>query len=164
MIKRTLLFCMLSSTALADDTCGYKFDVNTNFEGVIQASKNYDKKSFDYVQDTRKCVVSLDVKIEDKWHPTSGTYIFGPDMAQNEACKRAEVSAKEEVLRKNVPEKLNKKVKSSCLKSIDIPVRPVHTVSYDKPKKQPKPKVCRKTWYPVFIGSQEVLAYKDVCK
>ena len=43
---------MLSSTALADDTCGYKFDVNTNFEGVIQASKNYDKKSFDYVKDT----------------------------------------------------------------------------------------------------------------
>ena len=66
MIKRTLFLCMLSSTAIADDSCGYKFDVNTNFEGVIESSKNYDKKTFDYVKDTRKCVVSLDVKIDGK--------------------------------------------------------------------------------------------------
>jgi len=151
---------MISSTAMADDSCGYKFDVNTNFEGVIQSSKNYDKRAFDYVKETRKCVVSLDVRIEDKWYPTSGTYIFGPDMTQNEACKRAEITAKEDILRKNVPEKLNKKIKSSCVKSIDIPVRPVHNISYEETKL----KKCEKKWYSVFIGRKEVLAYKDICK
>ena len=160
MIKRTLLFCMLSSTAMADDSCGYKFDINTNFEGVIQSSKNYDKKASDYVDDTRKCVVSMDLKISDKWYPAVGSYVFGPDMTQNEACKRAEITAKEDTLRKNVPEKLNKKAQSNCQKTIDIPTRKVHTISYNKDV----PKVCKKVWYPVVIDMKEVLAYKEVCK
>ena len=160
MIKRTLLLCILSSTAMADDSCGYKFDVNTNFEGVIQSSKNYDKKTTDYVDDTRKCLVSMDLKISDKWYPAVGTYIFGPDMTQNEACKRAEISAKEDILRKNVPEKLNKNAQSNCLKTIDIPMRKVHTISYNTDK----PKVCDKIWYPVIVNSKEVLAYKENCK
>ena len=160
MIKRTLFLCMLSSTAIADDSCGYKFDVNTNFEGVIESSKNYDKKTFDYVEYTRKCVVSLDVKIDGEWYPTTGTYIFGPDMTQNDACKRAEVTAKEDILRKSVPEKLNKNIESSCLKTIDIPVQPVHTISYN----ENKPKTCKKDWYPIFVNGEEVLAYKETCK
>jgi hypothetical protein len=160
MIKRTLLLCVLSSTAMADESCGYKFDVNTKFEGVIQSSKNYDKKASDYVDDTRKCVVSMDLKIFNKWYPAAGTYIFGPDMTQNEACKRAEISAKEDILRKNVPEKLNKNAQSNCQKSIDIPVRKKHTISYNTDK----PKVCKKIWYSVIVNSNEVLAYKEDCK
>ena len=105
--------CLLSGVASANE-CKYKTDVDTTFEGVITKSQNYDKKTYPYVDDTRKCVVSLDVKIKDKWYPTSGTYIFGPNMAENKACKNAEVVAKEDILRTTVPEKLNKKTEQKC--------------------------------------------------
>ena len=98
--------CLLTGVASANE-CKYSSDVDTSFEGVISKSQNYDKKTYPYIDDTRKCVISMDVKINDKWHPTSGTYVFGPDTSENDACKNAELSAKENILRTTVPEKLN---------------------------------------------------------
>ena len=168
MLKQAIVLSLLSTSVLADDVCGYKFNVNTNFEGVITSSKNNDKRTSDYVDDTRKCVVSMDIQIEDKWYPATGTYIFGPGMSENDACERAEISAKEEVLRKTVPEKLNKKMESSCgmamaPKVIDVPLRPHHTIKFEPQNKQVKLQ-CRKKWYPIFIGGREVLAYKESCR
>ena len=54
----------------------------------------------------------------------------------------------------------NKNIESSCLKTIDIPVRKVHNISYD----EIKPKICKKDWYPIFVNGEEVLAYKETCK
>jgi|TARA_R110000744_G_scaffold42228_3_gene95519 hypothetical protein len=105
--------CLMSSVAVANE-CNYKTDTSASFEGVISKSKNYDKKTYPYIKETRKCVVSLDVKIKDKWYPTSGSYIFSPSMAESEACKNAEVVAKEDILRTTVPEKLNKKTEQKC--------------------------------------------------
>ena len=82
--------CLLTGVASANE-CKYSSDVDTSFEGVISKSQNYDKKTYPYIDDTRKCVISMDVKINDKWYPTSGTYVFGPDHAENDACKNAEV-------------------------------------------------------------------------
>ena len=168
MLKQAIVLSLLSTSVLADDVCGYKFNVNTNFEGVIKSSKNYDKRASDYIDNTRKCVVSMDIQIEDKWYPATGTYIFGPGMSENDACERAEVSAKEEVLRKTVPEKLNKKMESSCgiampLKVIDVPLRPHHMIKFGPQNKQVKLQ-CSKKWYPIFIGGREVLAYKESCR
>ena len=95
--------CLLTGVASASE-CKYTTDVDTSFEGVISKSQNYDKKTYPYIDATRKCVVSMDVQINDKWHPTSGTYVFGPDMTENDACKSAELSAKESILRTTVPE------------------------------------------------------------
>ena len=105
--------CLLTGVASANE-CKYSSDVDTSFEGVISKSQNYDKKTYPYIDDTRKCVVSMDVKINDKWHPTSGTYVFGPDTSENDACKNAELSAKENILRTTVPEKLNKTMEQKC--------------------------------------------------
>jgi hypothetical protein len=132
--------CLLSGVASANE-CKYKTDVDTTFEGVITKSQNYDKKTYPYVDDTRKCVVSLDVKIKDKWYPTSGTYIFGPNMAENKACKNAEVVAKEDILRTTVPEKLNKKTEQKC-----------NVVVGEKPKSVEPPKPPAVPTIPVQIA------------
>ena len=120
--------CLLTGAASANE-CKYTTDVDTSFEGVISKSQNYDRKTYPYINDTRKCVVSMDVKINNKWHPTAGTYIFGPNMAENAACKNAELVAKESILRTTVPEKLKKKMEQHCKVSVG-----------EKPKAPPVPK------------------------
>jgi len=117
--------CLLTGVASANE-CKYTTDVDTSFEGVISKSQNYDKKTYPHIEDTRKCVVNLDVEIENKWHPTSGSYIFGPDVSENEACKNAEMVAKENILRTTVPEKLNKKMEQNCKVSVgEVSSKPV---------------------------------------
>jgi len=136
--------CLLTGVASANE-CKYSSDVDTSFEGVISKSQNYDKKTYPYIDDTRKCVVSMDVKINDKWHPTSGTYVFGPDTSENDACENAELSAKENILRTTVPEKLNKTIEQKCKVEMTektepptpkaSPTIPVQQVPVDDPRK-----------------------------
>jgi hypothetical protein len=132
--------CLMSSVAVANE-CNYKTDTSASFEGVISKSKNYDKKTYPYIKETRKCVVSLDVKIKDKWYPTSGSYVFSPSMAESEACKNAEVVAKEDILRTTVPEKLNKKTEQKC-----------NVVVGEKPKSVEPPKPPAVPTIPVQIA------------
>ena len=128
--------CLLSGVAVAGE-CKYSTDVDTSFEGVISKSQNYDKKTYPYIDDTRKCVVSMDVKINGKWHPTSGTYVFGPDMSENDACKSAELSAKENILRTTVPEKLKKTMEQKCKVNVKVEKDPNAIIRSPAPKAAP---------------------------
>ena len=121
------LLCLSSGAVLASESnCDYKTNVNTDFQGTISSSKNYNKTTYPHVEDTRKCIIKLDVKIKHSWYPTSGTYIFGPDMTETSACKKAEVRAKEAILRQIVPEKLNRTMNSKCAVTVrTVPVKKV---------------------------------------
>ena len=154
--------CLLSGVASANE-CNYKTDVDTTFEGVITKSQNYDKKTYPYVDDTRKCVVSLDVKIKDKWYPTSGTYIFGPNMAENKACKNAEVVAKEDILRTTVPEKLNKKTEQKCNVVVGEKPKSVEAI-LDRVNAGTNTIICKKLYMDVWIDGRKQLAYEEICK
>ena len=110
------LLCLSSGTVLASESnCDYKTNVNTDFQGTISSSKNYNQKSYPYVKDTRICIVKMDVNIYNAWYPTEAEYVFGPDMTEADACKRAEIRAKESILRKIVPEKLNRILNQNCV-------------------------------------------------
>ena len=137
--------CLLSGVAVASE-CEYSTGISASFDGVISKSRNYDKTTYTHVDDTRKCVVKLDVQIKDKWYPTSGSYIFGPNMAENAACKNAETSAKENSLRTTVPEILKKNTEQNCNVTIGekpkadeppappaVPVKPVQIVKLGDP-------------------------------
>ena len=127
------LFCLSSGAVLASESnCDYKTNVNTDFQGTITSSKNYNKSTYPHVEDTRKCIVKLDVKINKSWYPTSGTYVFGPDMTETSACKRAEVRAKESILREIVPEKLNRTLNQNCV--VNVKTIPVKKVPDEKKK------------------------------
>ena len=169
--------CLLSGVASANE-CKYISDVDTSFQGIISKSQNYDRKTYPYVDNTRKCVVNMDVKIKDKWYPTTGTSVFGPDISENTACDKAEVSAKEDILRKTVPEKLNKKIEQKCKVSVGdapkpkaAPSTPVQVVPLQTARVIPNhvfvPKgtiICKKSYMTVWIDGRKQLAYKEVCK
>ena len=124
---------------------------------IIRIHLNYDKKTYPHIEDTRKCVVNLDVEIENKWHPTSGSYIFGPDVSENEACKNAEMVAKENILRTTVPEKLNKKMEQNCKVSVG-------EVS-SKPVEPPPPlAVCKRVNMVVLMDGRQQLVWKEYCQ
>jgi len=123
----------------SESNCDYKTNVNTDFQGTISSSKNYSKSTYTHIEDTRKCIVKLDVKINKSWYPTSGTYIFGPDMTETSACKRAEVRAKESILREVVPEKLNRTLNQNCAVNVKtIPVKKVPDEKEEVPNKTKK--------------------------
>ena len=134
------LLCLSSGVVLASESnCDYKTNVNTDFQGTISSSKNYSKSTYVHVDDTRKCIVKLDVKINKSWYPTSGTYVFGPDMTETSACKRAEVRAKESILREIVPEKLNRTLNQNCAVNVrTIPVKKVPTEKKEIPDETKK--------------------------
>jgi len=170
-------FCLLSGIASANE-CKYTTDVDTSFQGIISKSQNYDRKTYPYVDDTRKCIVNMDVQIKGKWYPTTGTFVYGPDMSENAACGKAEISAKEDILRKTVPEKLNKKVEQNCkvsvgdapkpkaAPSIPVKVAPLQTAKV-RPNHVIVPNnmiICKKSYMTVWIDGRKQLAYKEVCK
>ena len=134
------LLCLSSGAVLASESnCDYKTNVNTDFQGTISSSKNYSKSTYTHIEDTRKCIVKLDVKINNSWYPTSGTYVFGPDMTETSACKRAEVRAKESILREVVPEKLNRTLNQNCAVNVKtIPVKKVPDEKRELPDKVKK--------------------------
>ena len=183
------LFCLSSGAVLASESnCDYKTNVNTDFQGTITSSKNYNKSTYPHVEDTRKCIIKLDVKINKSWYPTSGTYVFGPDMTETSACKRAEVRAKESILREIVPEKLNRTLNQNCV--VNVKTIPVKKVPDEKKKVvieksstqvfgQWKGSGWKNVYSPVtkgcmvaklipttvvVINGQRVAAYKELCK
>ena len=150
-MKKLLLSatCMMLMPELAfssESDCKYKTNINLQFQGTITSSKNYDRKVYPYVEDTRKCVVKMDVNINNTWHSISDSYVFGPDVTEDSACKKAEVRAKEKILRSVVPEKLNKVMQQNCK---------VKTVS------PPSPQVVQQSIPPVV---QKNMAEKQITK
>ena len=100
--------------AVADSPCDYVKDVQTNWTQQIEKTSNIDKKVFPYVEDTRKCMMTMDVTINGQTYPAEGSYVFGPDMTENDACDNATVNAKKSVISEVSPEILSAKTEMNC--------------------------------------------------
>ena len=98
----------------ADVPCEYDKTVETNWTQHIEKTSNIDKKVFPYVEDTRKCIMSMDVTIDGTTYPTEGSYVFGPDMTENDACDQATVKAKKNIISEVSPEILSAKTEMNC--------------------------------------------------
>ena len=127
----------------------------------------------------------MDVRINKDWYPTSGTYVFGPDMTETAACKRAEIKAKETILREVVPEKLSRTMNQNCavhvrtvpVKKAPVPkseIKKVAVYSSGMWKESgwknvytPLTKGCIHSNVPskvVWIHGSKQFAYKEVCR
>ncbi len=100
--------------AVADAPCDYVKDVQTNWTQQIEKTSNIDRKVFPYVEDTRKCMMTMDVTINGQTYPAEGSYVFGPDMSENDACDNATVNAKKSVISEVSPEILSAKTEMNC--------------------------------------------------
>ena len=95
-------------------SCDYESNDEIVLQGSIESIKINKKTVFPYVQDTRKCRIRLSARIDKQWYPSSGEYVFGPDMTETEACSNAENRAKLNVIREVIPETLQSKRKLNC--------------------------------------------------
>ena len=120
----TVVGTLLSTTALATETpCDFKSKDKLIYEGKIESVRVVKKDAQKYVEDTRKCTMKMESRVDGKWYPSTGQYIFGPDLSEVDACERAENRAKIKVMRTIIPETLKSEknlkcdltsVKSSC--------------------------------------------------
>ena len=142
MVSRTLaILALTSSTALANSPCDYDQTVETNWSHTIEKTSNIDKKVFPYVDDTRKCVMKFDVTINGTVHPTSGSYVFGPDATENYACEQATIKGKKSIIGKVSPEILTAKTEMNCgVKNKPQEVANVQ-ISKQLPTHEPAPRV-----------------------
>ena len=109
-----LLLSTCSNLAPAESPCDYDSSVNTQYTKTIEKTSDFKKRVFPYVDDTRKCVINMNVTIDGKTYPTMGDFVFGPDISENSACKNAENRAKEMIVRKVSPEVLSANTDMKC--------------------------------------------------
>ena len=111
----TLVCTLLTSTALATETpCDFKSKDELIYEGSIESIRVIKKNVQKYVEDTRKCTMNIEARIKSKWYPSTGNYIFGPDMSEVDACNLAENRAKVKVMRAIIPETLKSEKNLKC--------------------------------------------------
>ena len=127
-ISAILLLSTCANPAPAKSPCDYDSSVNTQYTKTIEKTSDFKKRVFPYVEDTRKCVINMNVTIDGKTYPTMGDFVFGPDISENSACKNAENRAKEMIVRKVSPEVLSANTDMKCT------VKTKEIVKVEKPK------------------------------
>lgn len=133
MKKLTAAIILFASPAFAQTPCNYTKDVRTDWKHEIEKTTNIKRNVFPYVENTRKCMMTMDVTIDGKVYPTSGNYVFGPDMTENNACDQATIKAKKEAIGIVSSEILTAKTQLNCAQN-----KPVQqAVTKQQPKKQP---------------------------
>ena len=98
--KFAIVLTLLSSTALAETPCDYKVNDTITYKGSIESVRliSKDIQANPKIKDIRKCIVSIEARVDGKWYPSKGEYTFGPDMSQVDACTHAENRAKKKVM------------------------------------------------------------------
>ena len=110
----TTLCTLLTTSALADAPCNFDSKSKVIYEGKLESVRLIKKDISQYVEDTRKCSMSIEARVKGKWYPSKGSYIFGPDMSQMDACGLAENRAKVKVMREGIPETLTGEKNLKC--------------------------------------------------
>ena len=114
MIKKIGVLCLLPSFVFATNPCDYDSQTVSTYQGTIESLNVEKREIFPYYQETKKCKVLVQGKVQGKWYYTSQDYIFTPDMSENEACKNAINKAKDDLLKKYVPEFIESKQNLNC--------------------------------------------------
>ena len=114
--KFAIVLTLLSSTALAETPCDYKVNDTITYKGSIESVRliSKDIQANPKIKDIRKCVVDIEARVDGKWHPSKGEYMFGPDMSQVDACTHAEDRAKKKVMREVIPETMTSEKNLKC--------------------------------------------------
>ena len=113
-LSALLLLSTCSNLAPAESPCDYDSSINTKYTKTIEKTSDFKQRVFPYVEDTRKCVINMNVTIDGKTYPTMGDFVFGADISENSACKNPENRAKEMIIRKVSPEVLSANTDMKC--------------------------------------------------
>ena len=131
------LILVCGSANALEVNCDYSDKTIVKTVGKIDAIKNYQYKVVDYAEEKRMCAVKFDAKIGENWYNTKNFYVFGPEMSQNEACKKAKDKAKVSALEDNTPQIVENEIEHVCQENL-IQADPKPVVTNNQPRKQEK--------------------------
>ena len=105
------LFTTLTTSAFAEVPCDYKVNDTIIYKGSIESVRFISKsiEEISNIKDIKKCVISIESRVDGKWYPSKGYYMYGPDMSETKACNLAEDRAKKKVMREQIAETLTSK-------------------------------------------------------
>ena len=78
MIKKIGVLCLLPSFVFATNPCDYDSQTVSTYQGTIESLNVEKREIFPYYQETKKCKVLVQGKVQGKWYYTSQDYIFTP--------------------------------------------------------------------------------------
>ena len=113
-IFKILPLILFTTTVSAAAPCDFNSKDIVIYEGTLESIRLIEKDVSPYVEDTRKCTMSIEARVKGKWYPSSASYVFGPDMSQMDACGFAENRAKVKVMREVIPETLKSEKNLKC--------------------------------------------------
>jgi len=113
-IFKFLPFILFTTTVNATAPCNFDSKASVIYEGTLESIRLIEKDVSPYVEDTRKCTMSIEARVQGKWYSSSASYVFGPDMSQIDACGLAENRAKVKVMRELIPETLKSEKNLKC--------------------------------------------------
>ncbi len=114
MKKLAILLMLPTAVFPQSNQCEYDHRIVGNYVKKIDKVENVQKLVTPYLDDTRKCSITLDAWVDGSKHTTSGHFTFTPDMSENDGCRHAEQRAKENIIRKVSPEILSADTKMKC--------------------------------------------------
>lgn len=103
-----------ATTAHATSPCDLKTNATLKYRYEIQSMDTVTSRSYDIGEGARKCVVNFAAMVNGKWYPTQGVYVYGPDITEKNACGRAELKAKENILKQVSPVIVNSEKNMNC--------------------------------------------------
>jgi hypothetical protein len=104
----------LSTVPAWGNECVYDKNVVSKYDGEITNVTSYVERVENHVADTRICKVQFNAKVKHATYFTQASYVFGPDMSQNDACNQAAIKAKQDVLRSAASEVISARVNTQC--------------------------------------------------
>ena len=134
--------------AFAESPCDYDHQSSETYQLQIEATDDIQSKSYDIAEGARKCVVNMNIMVESVWHPSEGTYVYGPDIPETTACERAELKAKENLIKDLSPVIINSKKNLNCQLTNNIKVSKVEEC---------------KEWKTIWIDGQEKRGWRNTC-
>jgi hypothetical protein len=113
--KRSAILLLFPLSVLADDTpCKYGHKMSGTYTKEIQKIENIQRLISQEFDSYKKCTISLDATIDGVEYPTEGSFSFGPDMSENQACGHAEQRAKENIIKQVSPEVFSSRSDMDC--------------------------------------------------
>lgn len=119
MKKIALVLMLPAVTTVAESPCNYDRLITGTYTKQIDRVISVDRSVSDHMNSFRNCRVDITAVVNGETASGQGTFSFGPDITENQACKQAEQRAKENLLARVSPEVITAETKMRC--GIDQP-------------------------------------------
>lgn len=114
-MRKIAAFLIAPSIALAAESpCDYDHKITGRYTKQIDRVVDVERYVSGYLEDSRRCTVSMTAYIDGEPHFTEGSFAFTADMTENKACAIAEQRAKENLIKKVSPEVITANTDMNC--------------------------------------------------